>query len=154
MFYVDKKIEVRYAETDMMGVVYHGNYPTWMELGRTAFADKLGYDYKDMERKGLQAPVRNINITYNVPVKYGDDVFIRTWLKQCTPFRSVYRALVFNGAGDVCMDSECQSVCVNKETFQLASFKKHSPEWYASYQTISVGEDESFMYENKTFKVD
>jgi len=151
MFYVDKKIEVRYAETDMMGVVYHGNYPTWMELGRTAFAGELGYDYKDMEKDGLQAPVRNINITYNLPVKYGDDVFIRTWLKQCTPFRSIYRALVFNNKGEICMDSECQSVCVNKDTFKLASFKKYSPAWYASYQMIAVGEKEAAMYEVKTF---
>jgi acyl-CoA thioester hydrolase len=151
MFYVDRRIEVRYAETDMMGVVYHGNYPTWMELGRTAFAAKLGYDYKDMEADGLQAPVRNINITYNVPVKYGDDVFIRTWLKKCTPFRSIYRSLVFNNEGTVCMDAESQSVCVHKDTFQLASFKKYCPAWYESYQTISVGEDEAPIYEQTAF---
>jgi len=151
MFYVDKRIEVRYAETDMMGVVYHGNYPAWMELGRTAFAAELGYVYKDMEDSGLQAPVRHINITYNIPIKYGDDVFIRTWLKQCTQFRSIYRSLVFNHAGDVCMDGECQSVCVNKETFKLSSFKKYSPSWYETYQAIAVGEDDKSMYEKGTF---
>ncbi len=27
------QVTVRYAETDMMGVVYHGNYLPWFESG-------------------------------------------------------------------------------------------------------------------------
>lgn len=26
---------VRYADTDQMGMAYHGNYVTWFEVGRT-----------------------------------------------------------------------------------------------------------------------
>lgn len=28
-------IRVTYHDTDQMGVVYYGNYPTWFEIGRT-----------------------------------------------------------------------------------------------------------------------
>ena len=28
-------LQVRYVETDMMGVVYHGNFLPWLEVGRT-----------------------------------------------------------------------------------------------------------------------
>ena len=28
-------VRVRYAETDQMGVAYHGNYFAWFEVGRT-----------------------------------------------------------------------------------------------------------------------
>lgn len=146
MFYVDYKIEVRYAETDMMGVVYHGNYPAWMELGRTAFAKALGFDYLAMEKAGIQAPVVNININYKVPVKYGDDVFIRTWLKKVTPFRTTYRALVFNDHNEVCIDAECQVTCVDKDDFKLVSFKKYHPEWYQTYQKNMIGEKEEALY--------
>ena len=29
------ELRVRYAETDMMGIVYHANYLAWFEVGRT-----------------------------------------------------------------------------------------------------------------------
>jgi len=44
-----KKIEVRYAETDQMGIVYHANYLVWMELGRTQLVEDLGFKYANME---------------------------------------------------------------------------------------------------------
>ena len=44
----EKQIEVRYAETDQMGVVYHANYLVWMEVGRTELIKQLGFHYADM----------------------------------------------------------------------------------------------------------
>lgn len=48
-----KEIEVRYAETDQMGIVYHANYLVWMEVGRTALIKDLGFLYSDMEKKAF-----------------------------------------------------------------------------------------------------
>ena len=31
----ETRLRVRYSETDAMGVVYHGNYLVWFEMGRT-----------------------------------------------------------------------------------------------------------------------
>ena len=42
-------IKVRYAETDQMGVVYHGNYAQYLELGRLEWLSALGISYKEME---------------------------------------------------------------------------------------------------------
>ena len=53
MLVVTKEIEVRYAETDQMGVVYHTNYLVWMEIGRTAFIEELGFNYVDLEKDGI-----------------------------------------------------------------------------------------------------
>ena len=30
MYTSEKEVEIRYAETDQMGVVYHANYLVWM----------------------------------------------------------------------------------------------------------------------------
>ncbi len=59
-----KEIEVRYAETDQMGIVYHANYLVWMEVGRTALIKELGFLYKDMEDRGVLSPVLDISISY------------------------------------------------------------------------------------------
>ena len=40
---------VRYAETDQMGVVYHGNYLVYMEEGRTLMMESLGLPYAELE---------------------------------------------------------------------------------------------------------
>ena len=52
MFVSEKKVEVRYADTDQMGVVYHANYVVWMEIGRTQLIRDLGYDYAKLEEMG------------------------------------------------------------------------------------------------------
>ena len=54
-------IKVRYKETDQMGVVYHGNYFTWFDIGRTEFLKKLGLVYSQLEEKGVLLPVIEAN---------------------------------------------------------------------------------------------
>ena len=46
------KIRVRYAETDQMNVVYHGNYAQYFEVGRVESIRQLGLSYKDVEASG------------------------------------------------------------------------------------------------------
>lgn len=136
MFYVDKEIEVRYAETDQMGVVYHGNYLTWLEVGRTAFVKQLGYDPMDMEAQGVLTPVAHVDLTYRSPVMYGDKVFVRTQVKLVTAARTIYYAEVLKEDGTVCLQSECTITCVDKESFRVKSFKKLYPEWYKKYDEL------------------
>ena len=53
---------IRYSETDQMGVVYHGNYAQFFELGRTEWLRKLGVTYKNMELSGIMLPVISITL--------------------------------------------------------------------------------------------
>ena len=65
-------VKVRYAETDQMGVVHHGNYAQYFEMGRIEWLRKLGVSYKKMEETGIMLPVINLNINYLKPAKYDD----------------------------------------------------------------------------------
>ena len=38
-------IEVRYAETDQMGIAHHSNYAVWFEVARTDFIKAAGISY-------------------------------------------------------------------------------------------------------------
>ena len=53
MYTFDTEIRVRYAETDQMGYVYHGNYAAYFEVARTEAFRQLGISYKDMEADGI-----------------------------------------------------------------------------------------------------
>jgi acyl-CoA thioester hydrolase len=56
-------VRVRYAETDQMGVVYHGNYAQYFEMGRVEWLRNIGISYMD-GRNGIMLPVVSLNINY------------------------------------------------------------------------------------------
>jgi len=75
-------LRVRYAETDQMGVAYHGNYFAWFEVGRTEFLRELGFDYKSMEREeGCYIVVADASCRYKAPARYDDLLRVRTELR-------------------------------------------------------------------------
>ena len=45
------EITTRYAETDQMGFVHHGNYTHYFELGRIDWLKKLGFSYKKIRER-------------------------------------------------------------------------------------------------------
>ncbi|MCS6245142.1 MAG: acyl-CoA thioesterase [Opitutus sp.] len=75
-------VSVRYAETDMMGVVYHGSYLPWLEIGRTQLLKDHGIPYRVLEAEGFFLPVVEVSLRYLRPAKYDDEVVITTVLKE------------------------------------------------------------------------
>ncbi|HSM12852.1 MAG TPA: thioesterase family protein [Thermoanaerobaculia bacterium] len=75
-------IEVRYAETDQMGVVHHANYPVWFEVARTRLCLEAGFHYAEIERKGLLLLVTGVHVTYRAPARYGETVDVACWVER------------------------------------------------------------------------
>ncbi len=82
MFTHETPIRVRYAETDQMSVVYHGNYFPYLETGRVEAIRSLGMSYADLEKMGIQMPVVEITCKYLRPARYDDLLCVRTTLPQ------------------------------------------------------------------------
>ena len=76
------KVRVRYAETDQMGVVYHGNYPQYFEMGRVEWLRNLGVSYKWMEENGVMLPVVSLEMNFKKPARYDDILLVKTILKS------------------------------------------------------------------------
>jgi acyl-CoA thioester hydrolase len=76
------QVVVRYAETDMMGVVYHGNYLPWFEVGRTTLLKEMGLAYRQLEADGYRLPVLEVSAKYFRPAVYDDTVTIVTTLRD------------------------------------------------------------------------
>jgi acyl-CoA thioester hydrolase len=72
------EVTVRYAETDMMGIVYHANYLPWFEVGRTTLLKEIGVPYKKLEEEGFRLPVLEISAKYLRPAVYDDTLVIVT----------------------------------------------------------------------------
>lgn len=79
MDYAETTIRVRYAETDQMGVVYHGNYFAWFEVGRVELCRQLGFEYKQMELEDdSYIVVADAHCRYKRPARFDDVLVIRT----------------------------------------------------------------------------
>jgi acyl-CoA thioester hydrolase len=81
------RIRVRYAETDKMGVVYYANYLAWFEVGRCEWLRSTGSSYRQIEAEGTILPVLEARCEYHRPVRYDDEVEIRTRATLLSPAR-------------------------------------------------------------------
>lgn len=91
------QITVRYAETDMMGIVYHGNYLPWFEVGRTTLLKECGLPYRDLEAQGYYLPVLEVGCKYLRPARYDDTLTVVTTLKERPLLRIRLDYEVFRG---------------------------------------------------------
>ena len=77
-------LQVRYAETDQMGIVYYANYFIWFEVGRTDFCRQQGFAYRETEsQEGLYIIVAEARCRYKAPARYDDQILVRTCLRSC-----------------------------------------------------------------------
>ncbi|MCP3025971.1 thioesterase family protein [Halobacillus sp. A5] len=127
------EINVRYQETDMMGVVYHANYLVWFEIGRTSLIEDLGFYYHEIEKQGVVSPVVDASIQFKRPVRYGDEVFVKTWVKAYDGLRITYGYHVEHHNGELAVSGETKHVIVKKDTFRPVSIRKHFPDWHDAY---------------------
>ena len=61
----------QFYDLDPMNIVWHGNYPRFFELARTALLKKIGYGYNDMIVSGYAWPVIDMHIRYYRPLRLG-----------------------------------------------------------------------------------
>ena len=73
---------VRFAETDAMGVTYHGNYLPWFEMARVALLDQLGCPYRELEQAGFLLPVLETGLTYHRPSHFDDRLSITVTIAE------------------------------------------------------------------------
>ena len=140
-YIAETEIQLLYADTDMMGVMYHGNYVKWLELGRIQLIEDIGFSYVEMEKSGFVAPIHNVNITYKMPIQYGDRAFVRTWVSKNTGIRVEYGFAIVNQNRDVCSEGTVTCIVGKKLPeggFKPVNFKKTFPEWFKKYEEIKV----------------
>lgn len=134
MLIATSNIEVRYAETDQMGVVYHANYLIWMEIGRTQLIKDLGFTYASMEQQGILSPVIDIGVSYKKPLRYGETATVYTWIEDYDGIRVTYGYEIKTPNNELAIKGFSKHVCVKKESFRPIQIKKYFPNWHEAYE--------------------
>lgn len=90
-------VTVRYAETDMMGIVYHANYLPWFEVARTQLLREQGFPYRQLEADGYRIPVLEVSAKYRRPAVYDDVLTIVATIREKPLLRIRVEYEVFRG---------------------------------------------------------
>ena len=90
------QVRVRYSETDQMGVVYHGNYIPYFEIGRVEWLRNQGVSYKLMEESGIALPIVSMNINYKKPARYDELLTVTTSFKSQSSVKVEFECEIHN----------------------------------------------------------
>lgn len=92
-------LEVRYYETDQMGIVHHSNYIRYFECGRSQMLKELGLPMERIEADGVMTPVVSVECRYKVPARLGDVLRVVTSVDDIPRAKLTVRSEVYNQDG-------------------------------------------------------
>lgn len=109
-------IRVRYAETDQMDVVWHGNFFLYFEEARTEALRHLGLRYRDMEREGFLLPVVGATIRYHQPAHYDDLITVKVTVANRPTVRISFSYEIVNEDGERLVTGQTDHVFLDPAT--------------------------------------
>lgn len=129
-------IRPRYAETDQMGVIYHGNYFTYFEVARSDYFRQVGYTYKYLESLGVIMPVLECGCKFMKPVLYDESITIRTKCFWNEKIKIKLEYEVLDEAGILLAKGFTKHTFVNRE-LKLLRLKELDPKFIALLKETS-----------------
>ena len=109
------EVKVYYSDTDSYGVVWHGSYLRWMEMGRVELSEQLGLNLKELEAQDIVLPVVDLNVRYKSSAKLDDKLVVETTIEDVS-MSSVTFAQTIKVASTqkVCTNASVKVVAISK----------------------------------------
>ncbi len=90
-------MRVRFFETDLMGIVHHAAYLTYVEAGRVEYLRARGADYRELARSGYHMPVVEASLVYKRPAHFDDELVVETRLSVLTRITTRFDYRILRG---------------------------------------------------------
>lgn len=108
--------KVFYADTDAYGVVWHGAYLRWLEMGRVYLCEQMGLDLVELKNQDVLIPVTNMNVRYKMSAKINDNLIVETEISKCNSLTAVFKQTIrHKESGRICIEAEFEIVAVNND---------------------------------------
>ena len=128
---VEKELEIRFSEVDMMGVVWHGNYPLYLEDAREAFGAEFGLSYELYIRENVFVPIVKMDVDYKRPVRFGMRPVIRIEYVPTDAAKVIFDYKLYDKeSGDVFLTARTVQVFMDRD-YKLMWF---SPDFYTQWK--------------------
>ena len=133
------KHQVKYYETDKMGITHHSNYIRFMEEARTDFLCQLGFDYAKLEEMGIISPVVSVECKYKATSTYPDVIEISVSVEEVKAAKVRFKYIMKKADGTVCIEASSEHCFLTKDG-KIARLKKDFPDFYEAMQKLSETE--------------
>jgi acyl-CoA thioester hydrolase len=77
-FKFDHKLRVRFAETDLQGIVFNGNYLTYYDVAWTEYFRAIGFEWKDIVRTGADTVLARTTLEFKSPAQFDEVLEVYT----------------------------------------------------------------------------
>ncbi len=108
--------KVFYSDTDAYGVVWHGNYLRWLEMGRVLLCEERGYKLSELVEKDIVLPVTELEIKYKNSAKLDDEIIIETDIVEHGRFYiTFYQKILDKNTQKTYIEATVKVVAINKD---------------------------------------
>ena len=109
----------QFYDLDSMNIVWHGNYPRFLELGRVAVMNRIGYGYKEMVESGYAWPIIDLRMRYARPMRLETPVRITAGIVEWENALRIVYAIQDVATGDRVMRASSSQVAVSIATQEM-----------------------------------
>jgi acyl-CoA thioester hydrolase len=141
------QVTVRFGHSDLLGIVWHGNYVQWLEDARQSLGTAIGLGYEDLMRERFAAPIVDMQLQYKKPARYGDKLEITATLHwaEVPKLRHTYEV---RRAGELLTTAETTQVLLHPTGELALNFPRFLVElrkrWQAGQINPPAGPTESW----------
>ncbi|MFK7859948.1 MAG: acyl-CoA thioesterase [Granulosicoccus sp.] len=114
-------MQVPFQDVDMFSIVWHGNYPRYLEVARCQLLEKLDYTYMDMKASGYVFPVVDLKIRYVRPIEFGQKIVVTARLKEWRNWVRINYDIVDENTGERLTKAVTRQVAILLESRTLLS---------------------------------
>ena len=109
-------VRVRFAETDLMGIVHHASYLVYFETGRVEWLRRRGITYVAWAARGVHLPVASAELRYRAPARFDDLLVIETTLAKLRSVSLDYRyRIVREEDGVLIAEGATRLACIDQK---------------------------------------
>jgi acyl-CoA thioester hydrolase len=109
-------IQIRFSEVDSLGIVWHGNYVSYLEDGREAFGREFGLGYYDVSEQGFLIPIVKLDMDFKLQVKYGEEIIIETTFVNNEAAKIMLAYTIYRSSDDaIVLTANSMQVFINEK---------------------------------------
>ncbi len=133
------RLRVRFGETDLMGIVHHVSYVTYLEVARIEWLRRRGVTYASWASGGMHLPVIELAVHYRAPARFDDELDVETTLGElrAASLRFDYRVYRVSDAPEplLCVEGATRLAYVNDQH----SLRRFTPEMNEVLRRAEIG---------------
>lgn len=119
MISTDVFIETQFYDLDPMQVVWHGNYPRFLEQARCALLDKVAFSYREMSATNYTWPVVDLHIKYVRPIRLSQRLKVTATLVEYQNRVRIRYRISDAVTGEVLTKAQTTQVAVDQRTNEI-----------------------------------